>query len=290
MQIENKEGLVLNRQITADDIDRIVNHRVELVNRWKAAALLGGSDAAFRQLRLEGRVRQHTDGIDRRPMFDPREVEAFLSQVLCAVPATKKTPTDLVSLPKASSAIGTALVGAADLVRDGKIRSARRVPIGIGLEQIVVDVEDLREVIKSEMQPALPKLQAAAHLRTSLRTIDHLIRENHLELIKRGLSLKGHDFPAVSERCITGFLEEHTTVGRIAAGMGLSFMYVMHAFDRCGVEAVRVPKGSCSASRRRPKAFNDLALCHFKVGDFATRLHCQRFDRGEVVRFRSLAP
>ncbi|WP_299695231.1 TniQ family protein [uncultured Tateyamaria sp.] len=237
------ESLILQRQITADDIERILLHRDNLVHRKQAAALLGGSDSAFRQLRLSGMIRQHMDGIDKRPMFDPAEIHAFLDPVLAAAPETETTLNRLMSLPTACQSLGTALIGAAELVRSGQLPSARRCHIGQGLERILVNPNELSDVIHSKMTPARPKLKAAKYLRTSLRTIDHLLQTGDLHLVKRGHSLKGHDFPAVSECSLDGFLTKYTTVGRIAHGMGLSFMFVMHAFDRCGVAAELVPNG-----------------------------------------------
>ncbi|WP_221931639.1 TniQ family protein [Palleronia caenipelagi] len=238
-----RDSLILTRQIRAKDIDRILSHRDGLLPRWDAVALLGQSDKAFRLLRLNGAIRQHKDAIDQRPMYDPAEIETFLAPIFEATLTASTCPAGHVLLREACQRLGTDLIGATDLIRKGQVRSARLLPDGQGLDRIRVDPEDLREALKREMIPAMSKLAAAAYLRTSLRTVAHLIDEGLLELVKRGPSLKGFDFPAIPETSLEAFLKDHTTLGRIAAGMGTNFMFVMHGLEKCGVEAVTVPKG-----------------------------------------------
>lgn len=238
-----EESLVLKRQITAEDIENILSHRDHLVRRRDAAALLGSTDKAFRQLRIRGDIKQHTDEIDRRPMYDPEEIRNYLNRVFERLPKEDRRGFGRVPLPDGCQKLGTSLIGAADLIADGKVRSARLGRIGKGLDRITVELDDLRDAILGAMTPARPKLRAAAYLATSLRTIDYLVNTGDLELIKRGHSLKGYDFPAVSESSLNRFLVDHTTVGRLAKGIGQNFMFMMHALEKSGIESVPVPKG-----------------------------------------------
>lgn len=205
--------------------------------------MLGSSDKAFRQLRLRGVINQYSDVVDKRPMFDPTEIEAYLAGLFPSIKPAASPPRGHIKLPAACQKLGTSLVGAVDLILEQKVATARLVPNGAGLDRIFVDHENLRDAILADMIPALPKLKAAEFLATSLRTVDYLIKTKQLELIKRGRSLKGHDFPAVSQKSLASFLEDFTTVGRLARSMGLNFMYVMHGLEKSGVTSVAVPRG-----------------------------------------------
>lgn len=246
----NPEGLELLRQITEKDIQRIVSHREGFVHRKEAAAMLGTTDKAFRQLRQRGIIEQHSDAVDKRPMFDPAEVTSYLANVFASIRPSCSPNASRFSLPTACQKLGTSLIGAVDLIVEQKVATARLQPNGVGLDRIVVCPEELRDAIIADMVPAMPKLKAAQFLATSLRTVDYLIQTERLSLIKRGRSLKGFDFPAVSETSIQAFLKDFTTVGRLARGMGLNFMFVMHGLEKSGVDAEIVPKGIGRVYRR----------------------------------------
>jgi hypothetical protein len=186
--------------------------------------------------------------------FAPEDLDAFLTRLLEGAQPVRDAAEGQVTIPQAAHRAFCMSEDVVRLVLDGKIRRKWKLAGELGYMSLLLDLEEVRALVRGPDLGGLTGLQIKDKLSTTAKVAAALMKHGHLRTITRINPVNRCPTVVVPAQEVERFDREYVSLFAIAKQRGRHFLLVKKELQDAAVEAVFNPKKIGATFYRRTEA------------------------------------
>lgn len=209
-------------------------------------------DMLYRSGLLEPRIKATDHGA--ADLFAPEDLDAFLARLFDGAAPVPAADANLVDIPTAAKVACCGSVEVVEAILQGRLTRKARLVTERGYMAVLVDVEEVRALVRGPDLDGLTSLALAERLRVADKVTRKLIAGGHLRTVSAINPVNRCPVAIVPTEEIERFEAEFVTPFAIARQQGRHHMAVKKELDAAGVKPAMKPEKVGATIYRRAEA------------------------------------